>query len=186
MPPLEDSLAIENVVASTDLTVELDLTAVAQEFDHVSYNPDNFPGLIFRIPEPTATALVFRSGKLVITGAQSVADVTEAVQVTAAMIRELGLAVPADLEITVHNIVVSGDLGYALNLSVIAIGLGLEHVEYEPEQFPGLVYRMDDPSVVMLLFGSGKAIIVGCKRLEDAEAAITALHDRLIDLGLVD
>jgi transcription initiation factor TFIID TATA-box-binding protein len=94
--------------------------------------------------------------------------------------------VPADLEITVHNIVVSGDLGYALNLSVIAIGLGLEHVEYEPEQFPGLVYRMDNPPVVMLLFGSGKAIIVGCKRLEDAEAAITALHDRLIDLGLVD
>lgn len=186
MPPPVDSLTVENVVASTALEVELELTAVAEEFDHASYNPDDFPGLIFRIQEPTATALVFRSGKVVITGAQSVADGIEAVQVIAAMIRDLGLDVPAEPEITIQNIVFSGDLGYVLNLSAIAIGLGLEYVEYEPEQFPGLVYRMDDPPVVMLLFGSGKTIIVGCKRLEDAETAITVIHDRLIDLGLVD
>ena len=81
--------------------------------------------------------------------------------------------------------VVSGDLGETLNLNAIAIGFGLEAVEYEPEQFPGLVYRLEEPAVVALLFGSGKTVITGCKRFEEAEEATDVLVERLSDLSLL-
>ena len=80
----------------------------------------------------------------------------------------------------------SADLGRRLNLNAIAIGLGLETVEYEPEQFPGLVYRLDDPPVVVLLFGSGKSVITGGKTREMAENAVDVVEDRLSDLSLLN
>jgi transcription initiation factor TFIID TATA-box-binding protein len=86
----------------------------------------------------------------------------------------------------VQNIVTSADLGRNLNLNAIAIGLGLENIEYEPEQFPGLVYRLDDPDVVALLFGSGKLVITGGKKPEDAEEAVDKIVSRLEELGLLD
>ena len=97
----------------------------------------------------------------------------------------LGLTVDEDPEITVQNIVVSGDLGETLNLNAIAIGLELEAIEYEPEQFPGLIYRLDEPAVVALLFGSGKTVLTGCKRFDDAEEATEVLVERLSDLSLL-
>ncbi|MFO7832898.1 MAG: TATA-box-binding protein, partial [Halohasta sp.] len=97
----------------------------------------------------------------------------------------LQIPIADDPEITVQNIVTSADLGTDLNLNAIAIGLGLENIEYEPEQFPGLVYRLDDPDVVALLFGSGKLVITGGKEPSDAEAAVDVITDRLDDLGLL-
>lgn len=84
-----------------------------------------------------------------------------------------------------QNIVTSADLGESLNLNAIAIGLGLEDVEYEPEQFPGLVYRVDEPDVVTLLFGSGKVVITGGKEPGEAEQAIKQIRDDLDELGLL-
>lgn len=79
----------------------------------------------------------------------------------------------------------SGDLGTELNLNAIAIGLGLEHVEYEPEQFPGLVYRVEDHDVVLLLFGSGKVVITGGKEPDEAHRALDAVREELDALGLL-
>jgi transcription initiation factor TFIID TATA-box-binding protein len=73
----------------------------------------------------------------------------------------------------------------SINLNAIAIGLGLENVEYEPEQFPGLVYRLGEPNVVVLLFGSGKMVITGGKQPEDVEAATEELVSQLTDLDLL-
>ena len=101
-------------------------------------------------------------------------------------LRELGVDVATSPDIEIQNIVSSGDLDHTLNLNAIAIGLGLEHIEYEPEQFPGLVYRLDDPDVVALLFGSGKLVITGGKQLDDAEQALTVIENRLTDLGLLE
>ncbi|NYT01111.1 MAG: TATA-box-binding protein, partial [Methanocellales archaeon] len=77
------------------------------------------------------------------------------------------------------------DLGSELNLNAIAIGLGLENIEYEPEQFPGLVYRIKEPKVVVLLFGSGKLVITGGKKTEDIEAAVKKISKELKGLGLL-
>jgi transcription initiation factor TFIID TATA-box-binding protein len=88
-------------------------------------------------------------------------------------------------EIIVQNIVASADLGSVINLNAIAISLSLEKVEYEPEQFPGLVYRLDKPKVVVLLFGSGKMVCTGARKTEDVELAVERITKELRDAGLL-
>jgi transcription initiation factor TFIID TATA-box-binding protein len=150
------------------------------------YDPDQFPGLVYH-PDghPTTTSLIFRSGEIVCTGAASVEGVHETIHATFDALGDLGIQIPDNPPITVQNIVTSADLRQVLNLNAIAIGLGLETVEYEPEQFPGLVYRLDDPDVVVLLFGSGKIVITGGTVPEDAEAAVETITNRLTDLDLL-
>jgi transcription initiation factor TFIID TATA-box-binding protein len=111
--------------------------------------------------------------------------VTAALEQVFDELRDLGIEIAATPDIEIQNIVSSGDLDHVLNLNAIAIGLGLENVEYEPEQFPGLVYRLDDPDVVALLFGSGKFVVTGGKHLDDADDALRVIKDQLSDLGLL-
>jgi transcription initiation factor TFIID TATA-box-binding protein len=181
----KETLEIQNVVASTAIGQELDLQSLAMDLKGVDFDPDNFPGLVYRTQNPHAAALIFRSGKIVCTGAESVPDVHEAIEVVFEKLSALGIEVRENPDIEVQNIVTSGDLGEKLNLNAIAIGLGLENTEYEPEQFPGLVYRLDEPGVVVLLFGSGKTVITGGKEPEDAEAATEVLISQLTDLNLL-
>ncbi|MFB6198593.1 MAG: TATA-box-binding protein [Halobacteriaceae archaeon] len=181
----KDTLEVENVVASTGIGQEVDLGTLADDLPDTDYAPDHFPGLVYRTESPDAAALIFRSGKVVCTGAQSVTDVEAALEILFQALRELGIPVHDNPDITIENIVTSGDLGNRLNLNAIAIGLGLANIEYEPEQFPGLVYRLDAPSVVVLLFGSGKLVITGANTVDDAETALTTVQTRLDDLNLL-
>jgi len=178
-------IKIENVVASTSLGVELDLQTIALALDNAEYEPEQFPGLVCRLKDPKTAALLFRSGKVVCTGAKSIDAVGKAVDIVTAKIEASGIKVDRNPEIIVQNIVASADLHADLNLNAIAIGLGLEKVEYEPEQFPGLVYRMTDPKVVVLLFGSGKLVCTGAKKPEDAERAVDKITEELQSLGLL-
>jgi len=180
-----DSIEIQNVVASTGIGQELDLEALAEDLPGADFNPYNFPGLVYRTQDPKAAALIFRSGKIVCTGAKSIDDVHDALAIIFQKLRDLTIPVEEEPEITVQNIVSSADLGHNLNLNALAIGLGLEDVEYEPEQFPGLVYRMDDPDVVILLFGSGKIVITGGKQVQDAQEAVEKIVERIEGLGLL-
>lgn len=181
-----ETLEIQNVVASTGIGQELDLQAVASDLAGVDYNPEQFPGIVYRSANhPRATALIFRSGKIVCTGATSVEGVHEAVHATFDALGDIGVPVEESPEITVQNIVTSGDFGERLNLPAIAIDLGLATIEYEPEQFPGLVYRLDEPDVVVLLFGSWKMVITGGTVPEDGEAAVETICSRLTDLTLL-
>ncbi len=180
-----DSISIENVVASTAIGHELELQHVAMDLDGANYDPEQFPGLVYRTQEPKSAALIFRSGKIVCTGANSIDAVHESLAIVFDKLRALELPIDDDPEITVQNIVASADLGVTLNLNAIAIGLGLENIEYEPEQFPGLVYRLDEPAVVALLFGSGKLVITGGKQPEDATSAVSVIGERLDSLGLL-
>ncbi len=185
MSAATDTIEIQNVVASTGIGHELDLETLTEDIPSAEFNPDNFPGLVYRTQEPKAAALIFRSGKIVCTGASSVDDVHEAIDTVFEVLRDLGIPFEDSPEITVQNIVSSADLGKNLNLNALAIGLGLEDVEYEPEQFPGLVYRMDDPEIVILLFGSGKIVITGGKEPDDASAAVENISEKIDDLGLL-
>lgn len=183
MCDLSESIKIENVVASTAIDQELDLETLATDLTGADFNPENFPGLVYRLQDPKAATLIFRSGKIVCTGANSIPNVTAALEQVFEELRDLGIDVTETPEIIVQNIVFSADLGTTLNLNAIAIGLGLENIEYEPEQFPGLVYRLDDPDVVALLFGSGKLVITGGKQPQDAEQALDAIETQLSNLG---
>ncbi len=178
-------IKIENVVASTQIGENIDLNKIAREVKDAEYKPKQFPGLVLRIKEPKAAALVFRSGKVVCTGSKSVEDARRAVGQVVKIIGSFGIPVFENPEVKVQNIVASADLGVDLNLNAIAIGLGLENIEYEPEQFPGLVYRLKDPRVVVLIFGSGKMVVTGGKNPEDARKAVEKIAEELTALGLM-
>src|SRR5512136_120530 len=172
-------IKIENVVASTSLGSELDLPAIAMSLDGSEYEPEQFPGLIYRLKEPKTAILLFRSGKVVCTGAKSLEQVKLAIEKVTKQMEKAGIHIKTEPKIEVQNIVASSDLGQNINLNAIAISLGLERVEYEPEQFPGLVYRLDAPKVVLLLFGSGKMVCTGARTPQDVEDAVDKITSAL-------
>ncbi len=176
-------IKIENVVASTSLGEELDLPKIALSLEDAEYEPEQFPGLIYRIKEPKTATLLFRSGKVVCTGGKSLDEVKRAIAHLKQKVEEAGFPIEKEPEIHVQNIVASSDLGSPINLNAIAMSFGLENVEYEPEQFPGLVYRMYDPKVVLLLFGSGKLVCTGAKKPEDVYKAVEKLSEELRKIG---
>ncbi len=178
-------IKIENVVASTQIGENIDLNKISREIKDSEYKPKQFPGLVLRTKDPKAAALVFRSGKVVCTGSKSVEDARRAVKQIVKMLKEIDIPVIDDPDVKVQNIVASADLGVDLNLNAIAVGLGLENIEYEPEQFPGLVYRLDNPRVVVLIFGSGKMVVTGGKSPEDARKAVERISEELSTLGLM-
>jgi len=178
-------IRIENVVATTVICKELELPKIAKALQGAQYDTDRFPGVVYRIKDPKTAMLLFRSGKVVCTGARSISDVGIAIALLAKLIEGSGTTVVKKPEITVQNIVASADLGCVLNLNTIAITLGLDRVEYEPEQFPGLVYRIDDPKVVALIFGSGKIVLTGARNTDDIEAAVKRIHEDLNNAGLL-
>jgi len=178
---------VENIVASTSFSDKLDLDVIAQSLEDAEYEPEQFPGLVYRLNDPKTATLLFRSGKANCTGAKNVKDVERTIEIIAEKLRKLGVDVykNADLKIVIQNIVAISDLGTELNLNEVAMGLGLENVEYEPEQFPGLVYRISDPKVAMLLFGSGKIVCTGARQTEDVSKAVEKLSEELSSLDLI-
>lgn len=180
-------IIVENIVASTSFAEKLDLDVIAQSLEEAEYEPEQFPGLVYRLSDPKTATLLFRSGKANCTGAKNVEDVKKTVDIIADKLRKLGVEVykDKDLKIVIQNIVAISDIGTELNLNEVAMGLGLENVEYEPEQFPGLVYRIRDPKVAMLLFGSGKIVCTGARQTEDVSKAVEKLSEELTSLDLI-
>jgi len=178
-------IKIENVVASTSLGKELDLQVIARVLGGAEYEPEQFPGLIYRLKEPKTAILLFRSGKVVCTGAKSPENVKIAIDIVTKQIEAAGIPVKKNPEIVVQNIVATSDLGARIDLPAVAISLGGGELEYEPEQFPGLVYRIDKPKVVVLLFGSGKIVCTGAQKPSDVEQAVEKITAELKAAGLL-
>ncbi|MBI0582719.1 MAG: TATA-box-binding protein [Methanomassiliicoccus sp.] len=176
---------IQNVVASANLGTELDLGMLVLSMEGAEYDPETFPGLIYRLKQPKTATLLFRSGKLVCTGAKTIDHVQLAVDKVTDAVRKAGVHVEKTPIVEVQNIVASSDLEQPVNLASIVITLGLERVEYEPEVFPGLVYRMDSPKVVMLLFGSGRLVCTGARKPVDVEVAVGKLTEELRSADLL-
>jgi transcription initiation factor TFIID TATA-box-binding protein len=181
-----DTIEIQNVVGVADLDHELDLPTVAMDLENADYDREAFSGLLYRPHDSKATVMSFRSGAVTITGATSTGDMRAAFNEYAAALRDLGIPVGDVPTPEVTNIVADADLGVRLNLSAVAVGLGLERTEYEPEQFPGLVYRLDTPAVAILLFGSGKFVVTGATDRESIETAVETVAAQLADLNLLD
>jgi len=161
MAAKKDSLKVQNIVATTSLGKDVSLTKLARTQPNTEYNPDTFPGLVLRIKKPKSAVLVFSSGNLVCTGTKSVAQVKEVVQQVIKQLRKIQVKVTDKPKITVQNIVASGSINLSLNLNTLA--LELENTEYEPEQFPGLVYKLEEPTATFLLFSNGKLVCTGTK-----------------------
>ena len=177
MPKVNASVSIENVVASAILKQRIDLNSVVKAFPSVEYRPEQFPGLIFRLKTPKTATLIFSSGKMVCTGAKSEKQAKKAVRKVVQELEDNGILIVKEAVIIVQNIVASASLGGKIDLEKSAFTLG--RTMYEPEQFPGLIYRMSEPKVVILLFASGKLVCTGAKKEEMVYEAVNKLHELL-------
>jgi len=165
------------------LNQTLDPDEIAATMPNVEFDPELFPGLVYRLKKPKTATLVFRTGKMVCTGAKSEKESKRAVHKIVKLVNEAGIKMSREPIITVQNIVASASLGVELNLELAA--MKLENTLYELEQFPGLIYRMRDPKVVLLLFDSGKIVITGAKFESQIDEAAEKVFDRLLELGVV-
>jgi transcription initiation factor TFIID TATA-box-binding protein len=183
MPNFEDFIQIENVVASATLNQRIDLQAVVNWNPGVEYRPETFPGLVFRIKKPKSAILIFSTGKMVCTGAKSEKLAKRAIKKVVNELKNSEIIIPGKAEIKVVNIVASANLLGRIELEDCAYSLG--RTMYEPEQFPGLIYRMDDPKVVILLFASRKLVCTGATKEEDVYEAVAKLHKNLEEKELI-
>ena len=176
-------IKIENVVAAATLNQKVDLNAVVNSFPGAEYRPEQFPGLVFRLKKPKTATLIFNSGKMVCTGAKSEKEAHRAVKKVVKELKKGGIIIIGKPELKVVNIVASVNLGGIIELEKTAYDL--EKTMYEPEQFPGLIYRMDEPKVVILLFASGKLVCTGAKKEQDVYDAVHKLHRMLEEEELI-
>jgi transcription initiation factor TFIID TATA-box-binding protein len=183
MPKFKPVISIENVVASATLNQKVDLNAVVKGYPGVEYRPEQFPGLVFRLKRPKTATLIFSSGKMVCTGAKSEKESRRAVMKVVKELKKGGIIIISKPEMKIQNIVASASLGGMIDLEKAAYTLGRSM--YEPEQFPGLIYRMEEPKVVILLFASGKLVCTGAKKEEDVYVAVDQLHLLLEEKGLI-
>ena len=174
---------IENVVASATLNQRIDLNAIVRVFPGVEYRPEQFPGLVYRLKKPKTATLIFSSGKMVCTGAKSEGQARKAVFKVVDELKRDGIVIMGKPEITIQNIVASCGLGGRIDLEKAVYGL--KKTMYEPEQFPGLIYRMDEPKVVILIFTSGKLVCTGAKKEIQVYTAVKKLKETLESKGLI-
>ena len=182
--PRRPKYKIENVVASVEVDAKIDLNLLARKQRDAEYNPEQFPGLMLRVKNPKATILVFNSGRMVITGLRRESEAERAVENVVAKIRRAGIPVSGTPKITVQNIVASGDLHSRVDLDMAQ--MALERCLYEPEVFPGLIYRMKVPKAVFLIFSSGRIVCAGTNKESITRKAIYMLAEHMRSLGLID
>ncbi|MBI1969781.1 TATA-box-binding protein, partial [Candidatus Woesearchaeota archaeon] len=140
-------------------------------------NPEQFPGLVIRIKEPKTSALIFSSGKIVCTGARSMEKVEESIGKIIKSLEKINVKIVGKPEIKIQNIVASGSVGMDLNLNTLA--MKLENTEYEPEQFPGLVYKLPEAKATLMLFSNGKVVCTGTKSEQEVHKALDKLIENL-------
>jgi len=174
---------IQNVVVTGDLHQNLDLHSVLNASIGAEYNPQRFPGLIYRLKMPKTSTLLFSTGKMVCTGARSERSARTAIRRIVNELKAHGIVIVRNPEVSIQNIVATGDLNCTLDLEDVAERL--TRTIYEPEQFPGLIYRLDAPKTVFLIFASGKLVITGAKREVEVGLAVGKLQETLKNNGLI-
>ena len=172
--PKDLDISIENVVATATLGQKLDLMAIMKVFQNVEYRPKKFPGLVFRLKRPKTATLLFSTGKMVCTGAKSEKLARSAIRKVVRELKSNGIIILGKPSIVIQNIVASANLHGKIDLEMAADIM--DNVMYEPEQFPGLIYRMGEPKVVILIFTSGKLVCTGGKSAEMVDVAVAKLY----------
>ena len=177
-------ITVENIVASINLHCKIPLERVAALADNAEYNPEQFPGLVLRIPEPKTANLLFGTGKMVSTGGKSLDDIQAAVGKVKETLAEFDVEFKGEPDVEIVNLVSSVKTDLELNLDRLAYRM--EGVEYEPEQFPGMVFRTIKPKAAILIFSTGRFVVAGAKSLEEAREAFNILLERLQSMGEID
>lgn len=173
-----------NIVSTGTLNRELGISRLAEDIEifHAEYKVKSSPGLYLKFDEESPTVILSRSGKYIITGANSLAVLDETQQQLFELLRSLGLDISQSSSPVVNNMVCTEDLEAIVDLNALSIELGLENVEYEPEQFPGAVFRPKETEGVLIIFASGKVVITGVTSEQSAVDAFDQLKIKVDEL----
>ncbi len=174
-----ESLKIENIVASGVVAGSIDLVKFSENTVNCELNKKRFPGAVYRIQDPKIACLIFSSGKIVLTGIRNQKALADGLAIVIKSLKAVGIEPLKEPKVAITNMVCSYDLGKYININKLTVTLNLENIEYEPEQFPGLVYRIKDPRIVVLIFSSGKIILTGGRNLEDVRKGLDILEQKL-------
>jgi transcription initiation factor TFIID TATA-box-binding protein len=174
---------IENVVATVTAKIDekIDLNIIVRKYADIEYNPERFPGLVMRIQEPKGTLLIFSTGKMVVTGLRDASEAAIVVDEAIKRILKCKINI-SDPVIIIQNIVASGDLKCTIDLNMATVVM--EYTMYEPEVFPGLIFRMQDPHSVFLIFSTGRIVCTGAKTKEIVAIAIKKLYHLVRECGV--
>jgi len=184
---------VQNVVVSANIFAKLPLEKLAVILDNSDYTPETFPGLIYKVKDEElsfkkASFLLFSSGRVICAGTKSVKAAKDAVKHVVEDLKNVDIEITKKPKIVVQNMVASGSVGGRLNLNEIVFLF--DNTEYEPEQFPGLVYKLKGEdqlqNITFLLFGTGKIVIAGAKSEKQIKDSVKFLRKQLIDVGELD
>ena len=171
-----EAVRVVNVVASATLGQRVDLDAVIRGFSSAEFPSERFPGLVFRLKKPKTATLIFSTGKMICTGGRSEKEAKKVVDSVVGELSRGGLITPKKSRVKIDNIVASANLGRDIDLESLS---RLHGAMYEPDQFPALIYRMEDPKVAFLIFSTGRLVCVGAKSEREVHRAIRELCQRL-------
>ena len=174
-----ESLKIENIVASGVIAESIDLVEFSSKVENCELNKKRFPGAVYRIADPKIACLIFSSGKIVLTGIRNTKALAEGLAIVIKSLKKVGIEPLAEPKVVITNMVCSYNLGKYININKLSVTLNLENIEYEPEQFPGLVYRIKEPRIVVLIFSSGKIILTGGRNITDVKKGLDFLEEKL-------
>jgi len=163
-------MQIQNVVASAAFNQTFNLNAIANAFPYDTEFKGRFPGLVFRLKKPKTCTLIFKSGRMICTGAKSEREANRAILKVVRELRAAGIIIIVKPEIKIQNVVASGSLGGPVDLEALCERARVSLI-YEPEQFPALIYRMENPRVVFLIYSNGKIVCVGAKKEKEVYEA---------------
>lgn len=176
---MSNDYTVVNMVATAKLGEFFDLIDISDDLD-IYYAPEQFPGMSIKITNPKVCVNLFRSGQAVATGAKTLDDVDSAFEQVRSMLEEGGYKPFSEITPSLSNVVITHNMEQELNLANLTISLPMARTEWEPEQFPGLIFRLEDLPSVCLIFSSGKCVITGSNSLEEAEQAVEALREELL------
>lgn len=176
-----DELSVVNVVGGGSINRELDLRQLSRDFPGgtVEYNPESFAAVVVKYKNPKATIMIYSSGKYSLAGASSVEDAQTINDKFIGSLTNLLNSTLKDRKFEVRYVVVTADIGVALDLNSALIILGSNNTEYEPEQFPALFYRPSKEEWFCSIFSSGKIVINGCRNLDEAKLAYQSVKGKL-------
>lgn len=180
-----ENITIENIIATSIIANELDLSRLASVIKGSQYDPSEFPGLVIKFTEPRKVAVIlFSNGKIVCTGAKDKNEIFDSLQKIKKEINDETSNIKESPDISIQNIVASIKIQTNIKLSDIIKLLPSENIEFNPEKFPGVIYRLDEMSIVLLIFESGKIVCTGAKSLEEVSTAFDNLKKALSSLGI--
>jgi transcription initiation factor TFIID TATA-box-binding protein len=180
-----NGIKIENIIANAQISEGFNIENLVEKIPELIYNPDDFKGATYKLDYPKTAVLILPSGKAICTGAINIEEVELSIRKLTEKIVNVGIDVNTNPKIETENIVVSTDLNKELDLSSVSKSLLLKNVNYEPDQFPGLIYNMDDIGVILLIFSSGKIVCTGAKNFDDASKAIEMMKEKLSSFGAI-